>query len=381
MNVVCEHNKCAGCMACIDVCPQKAITIIDSLDACNAVIGKGCIECGLCHKICQRNYASEFSKPIYWYQGWANDNEIRMKGSSGGCATALAKAFIELGGEVCSCIFDSGRFTFKVVNTVMELDQFAGSKYVKSDPGGIYQVIKGKLRNKKKILFIALPCQVSALKNYIGKELCKDLYTVDLICHGTPSPQILDIFLKQYGLRLYDLKDIRFRDKGRFPTVGDYKGVVTPGISDRYMTSFLNSLTYTENCYDCQYARKERVSDITLGDSWGSELPTTEWKNGISLVLCQTEKGKLLLVNADLHLEPVDLIKAIERNHQLEYPSNKPQNRDSFFVAIKKGKKYNAMTLRCIPCKCIRQNLKKIMIKFFPRRVGGITYRIEVMGK
>jgi coenzyme F420-reducing hydrogenase beta subunit len=365
MNIVCEHNKCAGCMACVDACPKRAITIMDSLDACNAVIGEECIKCGLCHKICQWNYPSEFIKPMYWYQGWTNDNEIRMKGSSGGCATALAKAFIELGGEVCSCVFDSSRFAFKVVNTVMELEQFAGSKYVKSDPGGIYQQIKNKLRDKKKVLFIALPCQVSALKNYVGKELCEDLYTVDLICHGTPSPQILDIFLKQYGLRLNDIKDICFRNKGSFQIVGDYKGVVTPGISDRYMISFLSSLTYSENCYDCQYARTERVSDITLGDSWGSELPTTEWKNGISLILCQTEKGKLLLDNADLHLEPVDLKKAIERNHQLEYPSNKPQNRDSFFAGIKKGKKFNVMTLRCMPHKCIRQDLKQILIKLF----------------
>ena len=366
MNVVCEHNKCAGCMACVNVCPKKSINIIDSLDACNAVIGKECIECGLCHKICQRNYPSEFLKPMYWYQGWTNDIEIRMKASSGGCATALAKSFIELGGEVCSCVFDRGRFVFKVVNTVMELEQFAGSKYVKSDPGGIYQVIKSKLRDKKKILYIALPCQVSALKNYVGKELCEDLYTIDLICHGTPSPQILDIFLKQYGLRLNDLKDIRFRNKGRFQIVCDYKGVVTPGISDRYMISFLSSLTYSENCYDCQYARTERVSDITLGDSWGSELPKTEWENGISLVLYQTQKGKLLLDNANLHLEPVNLKKAIERNHQLEYPSNRPHNRDSFFSGIKKGKKFNAMALSCMPRKCIRQNLKQILIKLFP---------------
>lgn len=28
----------------------------------------------------------------------------------------------------------------------------------------------------------------------------KNLYTVDLICHGTPSPMFLDMFLSQYGV-------------------------------------------------------------------------------------------------------------------------------------------------------------------------------------
>lgn len=41
---------------------------------------------------------------------------------------------------------------------------------------------------------------------------------------------------------------------------------------------FLGGLFYTENCYECKYAQLNRVSDITIGDSWGSELPTEEQK-------------------------------------------------------------------------------------------------------
>ena len=45
--------------------------------------------------------------------------------------------------------------------------------------------------------------------------------------------------------------------------------------------AFLSSLTYTENCYSCKYAQKKRISDITIGDAWGSDLADEEIKNGI----------------------------------------------------------------------------------------------------
>ena len=54
MVTVCEKDMCAGCMACIDICPKDAITIRDSLHAYNAVIDTDkCVECTACHKVCQ----------------------------------------------------------------------------------------------------------------------------------------------------------------------------------------------------------------------------------------------------------------------------------------------------------------------------------------
>ena len=38
MTTVCEKGKCTGCMECIDICPKKAIKIIDSWTEYNAVI-------------------------------------------------------------------------------------------------------------------------------------------------------------------------------------------------------------------------------------------------------------------------------------------------------------------------------------------------------
>ena len=40
MKTVCENDKCTGCMACIDKCPQDAIMIKDTMVAYNAVINE-----------------------------------------------------------------------------------------------------------------------------------------------------------------------------------------------------------------------------------------------------------------------------------------------------------------------------------------------------
>lgn len=378
LKTVCETNQCAGCMACVEVCPRNAIRIEDSLVAFNATITDACIDCGACHRVCQWNHPAAFYKPMVWYQGWAKKDETRKEGSSGGFAAALAELFIRDGGYVCSCVFENGRFGFTLVNRTEELNRFAGSKYVKSNPEGAYKAIRERLKEGDKVLFIGLPCQVSALRNFVGQKLADNLVTVDLICHGTPSLKILEQFLKQYGIELDDCKEIKFRTKGKFRLEKDSHGFSPVGVSDRYLTAFLSALTYTENCYDCQYAKLERVSDITLGDSWGSELES-EWKKGISLILCQTEKGKSLVEGADLVLHPVDLNTAVQHNHQLEHPSRKPQGRDAFFQGLQDNMKFNRLVYKALPKKCFKQDLKGILIKAHILRGGGMTYRLEIV--
>ncbi len=363
MKTVCDINKCSGCMACIDICPKNAITILDDLSTYNAMINeKKCISCNACHGVCPNDHPLKTLSPINWKQGWAEDEELRATCSSGGFATEIARAFIQSGGVVCSCTFFDGKFVFGFADKVTEVKKFTGSKYVKSNPIGSYKQTKIKLLDGNKVLFIGLPCQVAALKNYIGDKLCNNLYTIDLICHGTPSPKLLNLFLKQYGLSLKDLQEIHFRKKAKFQVYGDHKGIITNGVSDRYSIAFLNGLTYTENCYICPYAKKERVSDLTLGDSWGSNLPQEECKKGISLALIQTEKGEWLLNLAALCLKDVDLDNAVSHNHQLEYPSKMPGVRVAFFNRIKYHR-FNLLVFQALPKASLRQDIKHFLIK------------------
>lgn len=364
MKTVCDVNKCAGCMACVDICPKEAISIEDSISAYNAVIDESkCTNCGACNRICQKNHPYQSMKPMKWYQGWAKDEKIREKSSSGGFATAIAKAFVLSGGIVCSCIFEAGEFRFGFAKTEQEVEKFTGSKYVKSNPQGIYKKINQLLKNNERVLFIGLPCQVAALRNFVNTSFSDNLYTADLICHGTPSPKLLDMFLNQYKRPLKSMSTISFRVNAKMQVHGDGKGIITKGVSDKYTIAFLDSLTYTDNCYECDYAKLERVSDLTLGDSWGSELPMDVQKKGVSLALAQTTKGIELLENAELELKNVDLKKAIENNHQLEHPSIEPKNRRKFLNNIKSGKSFNKGVFMNNPKYCLKQDVKEIMIK------------------
>lgn len=364
MKTVCEVNKCAGCMACVDICPKGAITVKDDLSAYNAVIDpEKCIGCDSCYRVCQQNHPAKAEMPQKWVQGWCADPVQRQKSSSGGFASAISKAFITSGGSVCSCALKDGKFTFEFAETVDDVKKFAGSKYVKSDPSGSYKAVKDKLKNGKKVLFIGLPCQVAALKNFVGKDLESALYTVDLICHGTPSPKLLEMFLKQYKIQLADLKEIKFRNNYNFQIYCNSKSVATDGVIDKYMIAFLYSMTYTDSCYSCNYAKTERVSDLTLGDSYGSELPKADWEKGVSLALCQTDKGIELLKTADLVLKEVDLDKAISKNGQLRAPCAVPKDREVLFQTLKGNEKFNRSVFSLITNQCLRQDIKALLIR------------------
>lgn len=380
MKTVCKINQCSGCMACVDVCPRKAVVVKDELMYYNAVIQEDkCINCNACHAVCQNNHSTEYAIPTKWFQGWAKDIELRKRCSSGGYATAISEGFIRTGGKVCACTFQSGRFVFKVVSEIEGVRQFSGSKYVKSNPSGYYNEVKKLLKKGERVLFIGLPCQVSAMKSFVGKTFNDKLYSIDLICHGAPSPKVLNLFLEQHRCSLEQIDNIQFRNKVHFESRVENYDEIQKGVKDNYSIAFLDSLIYTENCYHCQYARIDRVSDLTLGDSWGTMLPEKEREKGISLALCQNHKGQELLEMADIILKEVDLNNAVTSNAPLNKPPTEPKGRKKFFVNLK-SVNFNRKVFLGLPKQCIRQKIKLILMKIgLLRNDHGINYSIAVL--
>lgn len=365
---VCEQKFCTGCTACISICKHNAISIVDNLDSMDAVIDQErCVECGLCQKVCPQNKPLQFFDPMSFTQGWVLNEDERRKSSSGGFATAILKSFIKNEGIVCSCLINNGKFVFDFALKEEDCDKFRGSKYVKSSPMGVYSKIKEYLIAGKKLLFLGLPCQVAGLKGFVGDILQKNLYTIDLICHGTPSPKLLDnYFKKSFSMPIPD--NLRFREKTNYNLyVGENK-LVPLGVQDRYLMAFLRCLDYTESCYHCQYARTERISDLTLGDSWGSELSTEEKAKGISLAICVTEKGKELLSMADLYLVDVDRKKAITANKQLMHPSTPSEKRNKFIGKFIKSQNFGKAVAFAFPKACLKQDIKRMVYRLKTKR-------------
>lgn len=364
MKTVCKINQCAGCKACVDVCKKEAISVEDTLNAMNAIIDeKRCIQCGACERVCPNNSIVQKRKPQVWYQGW--NSNTRKTSSSGGAAAGLIEAFIHSGGYVAACLFKDGEFVFDITNDLEYAKNFAGSKYVKSNPVNIYSKVAKELKTGNKVLFVGLPCQVAAVKNYV--KTTDNLYTIDLICHGSPSPQLLEKFLEENKVNIHTIENLKFRNKTAFGLESGYKRISFDAQQDLYTFAFLTSLDYTENCYSCRYATLDRVSDITLGDSWGSELSREEQKKGISLILCQTEKGVELVKSAGFELEEVDLDKAVTANHQLRHPSEMPDKRNTFFENVDRG--FHYAISKCYPKMYYKRRLKTFLQK--TKIIGG----------
>ena len=63
---------------------------------------------------------------------------------------------------------------------------------------------------------------------------------------------------------------------------------------DIYMRAFLQNISLRESCYNCQFKKYNRNSDITLADFWGISKvkPEINDHKGTSLVIINSNKGK-----------------------------------------------------------------------------------------
>lgn len=96
---------------------------------------------------------------------------------------------------------------------------------------------------------------------------------------------------------------------------------------------FYKNIIFRYSCGKCPYTNTQRPSDITLGDFWGWEKVNPEINKddkGISLILCNTEKGKKLFdaIKDDLNYFPTELKDCMQT--RLEYPTPIGKERDEF---------------------------------------------------
>ena len=141
-----------------------------------------------------------------------------MKSRSGAAFVAISDYILEKGGVVYGAGYkDHFRVAHKRATTKEERDEFRGSKYVQSDLTGIFRQVKEDLKQGLTVLFSGTPCQTSGLSSYIGKSLRKNLFLVDIVCHGVPGPYIWRDYLtyieKKHGSRVVK---VNFRDKERY---------------------------------------------------------------------------------------------------------------------------------------------------------------------
>ena len=342
---ICEKEKCTGCSACAQICPKQCITMKpDGEGFLRPGIDESvCVDCGHCRKVCPINQPLEDDGALPMaFAAKHMDDDIREASSSGGVFSALASYLLILGGAVIAAGFDKNyRVVHKVCTCEDSLDELRRSKYVQSDINGMYREAKQRLEKGQKVLFCGTPCQIGGLIAFLGKPY-SNLYTVDFICHGVPSPKLWAKYLafRQKESKA-DVRNVSFRNKVSgwanysmrlwFDNGTEYCSTAR---EDYYLRSFIMDMDLRPSCNQCKFKQVHRLSDITLADFWGIKEvnPSFADDKGISLVLVHSEKGQELIgeIQEKVQLSEVDCVAALQSNPSFTKSVSVPSLRNRF---------------------------------------------------
>jgi coenzyme F420-reducing hydrogenase beta subunit len=263
-----------------------------------------CIECGKCVDVCpyldQGTINSELFPETSVYAVKHESDSIRMASSSGGAFTAISDFVIKSGGVVYGAAYDSNMVVRHArATTVEERNTLRGSKYVQSNVGDVFSQVADDLKKGTLVLFSGTPCQIAGLRLFLGKPQ-SNLITVDLVCHGVPSPRLFSDYIDRSEIQHGPITGCDFRDKSKGWGVSVLKlstsnNTKTMDSSDSsFYSLFQSRIMLRSCCYECKFPNFNRPGDITIGDYWGIDRAHPGFKDekGVSLVLINSIKGK-----------------------------------------------------------------------------------------
>ena len=342
-----DKTRCCGCTACQAACPHDAIVMKPDVLGFTypEVDMSACVDCGLCEKVCAFVKDCDASLPVdrsltaEVQAARHKDGNVVAASQSGGVFTALSDAVLSEGGVIYGAAYKGlDEVSHIRAESAQERNLLRGSKYVQSDMGQIFRSVREDLVNGRKVLFSGTPCQVAGLKSYIPERLHENLLLVDFICHGVPSPSVWKDYV-EYMSRKGNIVRAIFRDK----SVAGWKvhadsflyedGKKRTG--DTFRVLFYKNIILRHNCGNCPYNVTAHPADVTIGDFWGvaEVLPVMDSGAGTSMVICNTEKGKLLMSRIrELELETVSLTYDFmsRKNPNLVRPANIYKDRRRF---------------------------------------------------
>lgn len=374
------HDICTGCRVCENVCPQNCIHFeYDKEGFIYPVIDKEqCISCGLCLKKCHINHKKpELNTSTPAFYGYAKDESIRLKGSSGGAFGAIVALLQKLHGTtwVFGSVYDSVDGSVHQQGFISrEIEPLYQSKYVFSDTRNTFNEVKAKLKEGCRVIYCGTPCQIGALKSYLA-EADKNLITIDFICHGVPSDDFIRRHI-EYVTNDSQNISIEFRSKAigwglhkHCLKINNHSGkaiYLKKAGQDFFFTHFLNNDCLRLGCYHCHYSNRH-VSDLTLGDFWEVSRidPAFDDAKGLSVIFANTECGKEIVKQ----LSTVMSLKKCPSEYKRSHCGCKPEmlkNRNDFFKQLEKvglknlERRFKRKRIVLVTRKVISRFLKKL---------------------
>lgn len=380
-----DYRLCTGCMACVSACPKDAIEIhVDEegfqTPCCDM---SKCISCGGCKKSCPiisgSNLEKHFIKDAICKIVRLKDENNLLNSASGGAFYGVAHYVLSNDGVVYGVAYTNA---FQVkhirITDINDLSRLQNSKYVQSDIGLIYRSVLRDLIKKKNVLFSGTPCQIAGLKLFLKKDY-ENLITIEIICHGVPSPSLLKMEMDSKVRKYGEVKKIQFRQKGRYTRSNFFltfafknnKVKMFDKKHDLYYYLFLSGVAFRESCYSCHFASPYRVADITIGDVDSFESYMDFFPNSSnSSLLVHTQKATRLWNECKNEFDYInlDILKEAHKNKQLVSPPVRPIVRDVIYKDISRCGYQKIYYLYCEEFSLI-DKLKLFLLANFPRVV------------
>lgn len=386
MILISDKKECCGCTACMQSCPKHCIFLEKDTEGFlyPKVDTDTCVNCGLCEKVCPVLHPVSSTKAPLVYAGINNDTNIRLQSSSGGIFTLIAEQILQKNGVVFGACFDEQwNVVHRYTETKEELSRFRGSKYVQSYIGNSFLQAKRFLDEGREVLFSGTPCQIAGLKNFLRKSY-QNLLTVDVVCHGVPSPKVWQKYLHESVCKAYHIRrssslsladkimKINFRSKEKgwktYHVRIEYQNGIEdsmPAAKNTYIQSFLSDLSLRPSCYACSTKLHHVQSDITLADFWGVERlhPEIDDDKGCGLILAHNDYVLSLLKSLNCQLQEQKLDEVIAYNPSIIQSVKEPVNRNFFYMILDKtnfASSYKVSTSSALLMRIIRKIYRQL---------------------
>lgn len=306
-----SNSKCTGCGACAASCNIGAIAFdYDRNGFLRPTINPDlCKECKACVRNCpvlnKHEVVYHSLQDQEYYSAWTVDDKLCKECTSGGVFSQIAINFLqEPNSYVYGAYLHDNKCKHIECTTIEDLKKIRGTKYIQSDASEAIRLAKKRIASGGRVLFSGTPCQVSAVNLAIKNK--ENLFTIEVLCHGTPSKLMTDLTCKHNG---YDFV-VDYRNKNN----GWKKGLSFTMVSECNMDCGYDKQNVFHfwsmdnlSCYKCSYARPNRTADMTLGDQWALYSKYGYRRDtGVSLVISNTPKGNIMLDHKLIHSEVIN---------------------------------------------------------------------------